>query len=187
MARVVTNLTGLRSRGGTIASVLKDISKVNTGPAWNHRATTREVIIGMHGGAPGQSDYRAWRFLTFVPGIHAMYFELWRLSGGEEAFLDRAYLSLFRIARFEGEKELLALHCDPNEADSAPHVMYKRGPHLHLLASTFPSPHAHIPLNRCHLDQVLQSVETFTDAFHKGVIMIKDEVLEPLSHEPITY
>jgi hypothetical protein len=111
-----------------------------------------------------------------------MYFELWRLTTPDQACLDKAYLSLFRSVRehIDQEQELMALHCDPNEPDHAEHAVYKQGPHLHLCTSEIPGRHAHIALNRCHLDEVLRSAGTFTEAFRLALVMIREQVLRPL-------
>jgi len=112
-----------------------------------------------------------------------MYFELWRLTSADQACLYRAYLSLFRTLKqqTDEERELMALHCDPYEPDQAEHAIYKKGPHLHLCTSEIPGPHAHIALNRCHLDEVLGSTGAFTQAFHLALGMISEEVLRPLA------
>jgi len=179
MARVLSNINDLALRGGELSKILGEICRVR--PAWQPRSRTGELIIGLHSGSPPQSDYRSWRFPTFVPGIQAMYFELWRLTSKNEGCLDKAYLSLFRTSRqADSEQELLALHCDPNEPDGADHAVYKQGPHLHMCASEIPGPHAHIALNRCHLVEVLRSRESFTNALHLALVMLKDEVLSPL-------
>lgn len=181
MPRIVTTVDALSSRGQVVRQILKEISSKPTGPAWKPRSTGREYIIGAHSGSPTQSDYRSWRFPTIVTEINAMYFELWKITSRENAFLDRAYLSLYRKGvNFDPEDEILALHCDPNEPDIAEHAVYKQGPHLHLIKPEFPGPHAHIALNRCHLPEVLHSVESFTSAFHSAVVMIRDQVLRAM-------
>ena len=177
MARVISHIGDLASRGKDLSRILGEICTVK--PAWQPRSRVGEYVIGLHSGAPAQSDYRDWRFPTFVAGVHAMYFELWRVLS-DTAHLDRAYLSLFRTAASGGEQELLALHCDPNEPDGAEHAVYKQGPHLHLATSEVPGPHSHIALNRCHLEEVLKSRESFTRALHLALIMLRDEVLGPL-------
>jgi hypothetical protein len=112
-----------------------------------------------------------------------MYFERWRITLlRDAAFLDRAYLSLYRKGLdIDVEDEVLALHCDPNEPDGAEHAVYKQGPHLHLMKAEFPGPDAHIALNLCDLHEVLHSVESFTKAFHSAVVMIRDQILRARS------
>ncbi len=181
MPLVISNLSQLSARGREVSRLLREIARGSRGPVWQARPTGREYIIGVHTGSPAQSDYRSWRFPTFVDGIHAMYFELWRQDSATTFYLYRAYLSVFRRLRTtDTEQELFSLHCDPNEPDNAAHAVYKQGPHLHLGTSQVPGPHAHIALNRCHLPQVLASVEAFTRAFHLAIVMIKEEVLNPL-------
>lgn len=181
MAFVTSTLDQLSSRGAEVSRVLRAIAKGEKGPVWQPRSRRGEYIIGVHTGSPPQSDYRSWRFPTFVESIYGAYFELWREDSENTFYLNRAYLSLLRRPRSAStEQELLALHCDPNEPDDADHAVYKRGPHLHFGTSEIPGPHAHIALNRCHLSEVLHSVETFTNAFRLAVVMIKEEVLSPL-------
>src|SRR5947208_6587098 len=106
--KIITTLDVLSARGHVISRFLGEISNVPSGPAWKPRSSTREYIIGAHAGSPPGSDYRLWRFPTFVPGVHGMYFELWRMHSGDCAFLYRAYLSLYRLSRpGDTEEELL--------------------------------------------------------------------------------
>jgi hypothetical protein len=180
MFRITTNMAALSSRGAEVSRMLKQLTQTPTGPAWQPRSIGREYVIGVHAGAPATSDYRSWRFPTFISRVHAMYFELWRMFGRDEAYLFRAYFSLFRSVASNEEQELLALHCDPNEALGSPHEVYKRGPHLHLMTSSVPNPHAHIALNRCHLDDALGSVASFTNAYELAFEMIAHQILKPL-------
>jgi hypothetical protein len=55
---------------------------------------------------------------------------------------------------------------------------YKKGPHLHIKAATDPLPHAHFALNLGHLDAVLESIESLSEALRCGILMIKEEVLD---------
>ena len=81
----------------------------------------------------------------------------------------------------DDEKELLALHCDPNEPDDADvlkHALYKRGPHIHVSASEQPLPHSHFALNAAHLREVLSSAEQLVQAMSKGIVLVRDQVLD---------
>lgn len=57
---------------------------------------------------------------------------------------------------------------------------YKKGPHLHIKAADDPLPHAHIALNLGHLDAVLGSIGTLSEAMRCAIFMLKEEVLDRL-------
>ncbi|MGO8735448.1 MAG: hypothetical protein ACLQVM_21935 [Terriglobia bacterium] len=101
-------------------------------------------------------------------------------------YLERAYLHLYLTTHVDGEateKEMVLLHCDPNEADEPKgwlglrHSRYKRGPHLHISTAQQPIPHSHFALNACDLESVLSSVESLTKAMREAVQMLEDQVL----------
>ena len=132
-----------------------------------------------------------WRFTTYVPSLLGEYYERWRPVDEKRKryFLDRAYLHLYMTTRVDGqptEKQMLALHCDPNEPDEPDnwagpvHARYKRGPHLHISVAEHPIPHSHIALNACHLDSVLHSVESLSEAMQRAVQMLDHQVLKLL-------
>ncbi len=184
---ILSPIRKLPSRGDEIRKLLQPIAKHEDGPAWQPIASSREYIIGTHDGSPSQSNYRDWRFSTYVPQIHASYFEFWKktfVDKKEIWYLDRAYLHIYRINLLtRGEEEFLALHCDPNESQEAEHVLYKRGPHLHIKVAQKPIPHAHIALNLGHLKEVLGSVEALSKAMKMGVQMLREEILDAMSRE----
>lgn len=174
----------LRARGRHIRELLRPLSKQPDGPAWEPKTTQYNYVIGTHDGSPSSSNHQDWRFATFVPGLRANYFELWKRID-EFWYLDRAYLNIFQtdpIARTE--KKFLSLHCDPNEPDDAPHAIYKRGPHLHIQAASDPFPHAHIALTGEHLDVVLNSFDSLFKAMEWAVYMLKEQVLDVMIVEP---
>jgi hypothetical protein len=120
--------------------------------------------------------------------MHGSYQERWCPVNEKRKryYLERAYLHLYLTTQIEGEameKELLLLHCDPNETDEPVdwpglrHSKYKRGPHLHISTAQQPIPHSHFALNACHLDSVLSSVESLTKAMEVAVQMLEDQVL----------
>jgi len=171
----------LRARGRHVRELLRPISKQSGGPAWKLTGrSSYQCVIGTHDGSPS-SSHQDGRFATFVPGLRANYFELWRRVGEESWYLDRAYLNIFQtdlIARTE--KKFLSLHCDPNELDDAPHAIYKKGPHLHIQAANAPFPHAHIALTGEHLDVVLGSFDSLFKAMEWAVYMLKEQVLDAM-------
>lgn len=172
----------LSKRGPAIQKLLRRISKdPKNGPAWRRVTGISSLTFAVHEGAPPTSHYRDWRFNTIVPGVTAQYFEAWEnVPGTNNWFLEKAYLHLFQMKSRTEEQELFCLHCDPSECDGERHVFYKRGPHVHMM-SVLPSlSHAHIPLNRCHLNEVLASHEALFEAFEMGLVMIKDQILAVL-------
>jgi hypothetical protein len=143
-----------------------------------------ETVIPVYSGTRPTFEYRDWRFGTTVMGIRGSYFERWIPSDEKRTrfYLDRAYLHLYwQLRAQDDEKELLALHCDPNETDDAGplrHAHYKRGPHIHVSASEYPLPHSHFALNATQLDEILSSAERLSEAFSSGVVLVRDQVLD---------
>lgn len=173
----------LSFRGKLVRKMLVPLTKRPDGPACQPKSIRRTYIIGAHDGSPPTSDYRDWRFATCVPNYRAMYFELWREIDNINWYLDRAYLSIYRIVdpHILLESEILCLHCDPNEPDDAPHSIYKKGPHLHILEASEPIPHSHIALQQeKHIPLVLGSVESLMEAMTWAIKMIREEVLEAI-------
>jgi hypothetical protein len=176
------------SRGEKVRELLSPLSNKLGGPAWQLRGLRRSFIIGVHDGSPTQSDYRDWRFATFVPNYRGMYFELWDTVDDRTWFLDRAYLNIYQtVVHTQQEIEYLCLHCDPNESDEAAHAVYKKGPHLHIKGGTpQPIPHSHIALQqKDHLTIVLDSCDSLMGAMSWGVNMIKEEILDEIFKEMV--
>jgi hypothetical protein len=105
MAIIQMKISELVSRGENIRTMLRPISKLETGPAWERKSAPGGIIIAVHDGVNPTSDYRDYRFSTFVQNFQAMYFELWRRTEEDEQswYLEKAYLSIYRLinnARF---------------------------------------------------------------------------------------
>ena len=143
-------------------------------------ASRRHYVLAVHDGAAPNSDYHDWRFSTYRRDFRCRYYEVWE-SIDNQFFryeLNRAYFNLFRIYRISlREDSLFALHCDPVVKDTEPHALYKQGPHLHMDFAEDPLPHAHIALNRSHLEDTLGSVESLSKALATAVNMFKEQVL----------
>lgn len=181
-----TSIENLATRGNVIRTFLRPIAGRPGGPAWDNRPTATGFIIATHDGAPPTGDYRDWRFATILPGFRGMYFERWLRVGSDRKqiwYLERAYLHLYEtIDHVTGqEAEYLCLHVDPNLPNDSAHWIYKRGPHLHVSTARHPIPHAHIALNRGHLDDVLRSVESLSQAMALAITMIREEILDSLN------
>ncbi len=170
------------SRGKEIRRLLRPIaSTYSNGPAWAHKPVGQSIIIGTHDGSSITSDYRDWRFSTFVPKTRASYFEKWDRFDDDLFFLNRAYLHIYLYDTTTSyENELILLHCDPNEAGDTNKTTYKKGPHLHIVAAEYPIPKAHIPLNMIHIHAILNSAQNLLDAMAAAVVLIKEEVLDRL-------
>jgi hypothetical protein len=188
MPNILLEIEDLNSRGEKIRGLLRPLTRRPDGPAWQRRSRSRVFIIGTHDGSPTQSDFRDWRFSTFVPNYRGMYFELWRSINEKIWYLDQAYLNIYRSEPHEHtEAEYLCLHCDPNEPEHAPHSIYKRGPHLHIKGgSPAPLPKSHIALQQdVHLDVTLNSCDSLMHALSWGIRMIKEEILDEILEDMV--
>jgi hypothetical protein len=141
------------------------------------------VTLAAYSGGRTPQHHHEWRFNTRVDGIRGGYYERWQPvdSTRRRYCFERGYLHLFRRvgpARESTEKQVLALHCDPNEERDAPHALYKIGPHLHVSAAEPPLNAAHIALNYSHLDEVLGSFERLSVAFSNSITMVNEQVLK---------
>jgi hypothetical protein len=143
-------------------------------------STRQAITFVVFSGAEPDRPIDEWRFTTFVPSLRAAYRERWVPTDerGKSYYLQQGYLHLFyQSGRGEDEEEVLALHCDPNESDDQPHVLYKRGPHIHVVAAPQPLPHSHFALNLSSLDTVLSSIDNLHRAFSGAVLMLQEQVL----------
>ena len=140
------------------------------------------VISTYEGSSPPGIDYRSWRFKTTKDKLRASYFEIWRPDDPEQSnwYLFRAYLTIFEINQADRtEKELVALHCDPDEPSDAPHAKYKQGPHLHMLSAADPLQHSHIALNspRYLHSNVLASFNDLSEHFDEAIQLVSEQVV----------
>ena len=149
-----------------------------------------EFMIAVHSGPRPDLGPADWRFTTIVRGVRAGYYERWIASDEKRKkyYLDRSYLHLYRSGTDElSEREILALHCDPNEPDDTgelKHAIYKRGPHVHVTAFDQPLPHSHFAHNLGELDSILGSMLSLHRAVSTGIVMLRDQVLDVLeAHE----
>lgn len=169
----------LASRGNDVRRMLSQIALVPGGPAWTNKIMPGgELVLGVHDEARPEGPIRQWRFSTTTYRIRANYYESWLPLPGQTniSYLERAYLTLYKVQGPAEETELLALHCDPEEPDSETAV-YKRGPHFHVTAAQDPIPRAHIALSLGHINEVLESADSLTQSLQESIGMIRDEVL----------
>jgi hypothetical protein len=181
------DVDALPSRGHEICEMLTPIAgKVRL--AYRIVPHRSEVMIAVHTGDAPEFDVTDWRFSTVVRGIRAAYHERWIAvdEKRQRFYIERAYLHLYRRRADESdEREIVALHCDPNEPDDSgvlKHAVYKRGPHIHVTASEQPFPHSHIALNSAQIGEVLKSVDSLHNAVAAGVVLLRDQVLDVLDH-----
>jgi hypothetical protein len=136
------------------------------------------VLVAHDNTRIGES-YRDWTFRTFAKNFWCKYFELWKQIGQtQEWYLERAYLTILRpdIPNHDFD-EYLCIHCDPNDLSAEPFGSYKRGPHLHVEMAEAPIPDCHFPLNLGHLQEVLSSVNSLTEALRQAVEVLSHEFL----------
>jgi hypothetical protein len=118
-----------------VARLLRPIAPPAQRLACRPRWLGRQVVLCAYiGPEPTNPDPDEWRFPTKIPQIRACYYERWLATDSrrDKLYLERAYLHLFIRQEQLLEKQVLALHCDPNEAESNKHFRYKAGPHIHM-------------------------------------------------------
>jgi hypothetical protein len=121
----------------------------------------------------GSRDYREASFRTKNRAIRCSYFELWKIAGGRDLLLDRAYFTVLRVVPATREfRELLCVHADP----AAP-LDLKQGPHLHISCAPDPIPHCHFPLEFGFLPVVLADCGSLTAAIARAIRLVAIEVL----------
>lgn len=178
MPCIQLDIGSVYSRGSQIRDLLSILSLNPGGPAWHTLpAQAGSIVFAAYDGPRPGGPASDWRFLTSTLGIRANYYEKWNpVPEATLAYLDRAYLTIYQRKGPLEEAELLALHCDPDEPDGEG-AIYKRGPHLHIVAAESPIPKAHIALAITHLSEVLASASNLMEALGRCIIMIRDEVL----------
>jgi len=178
---VALSVEQLETRIGTVQKLLKPLvgGKHAVPCCFVANPSVPGRILSGHPGGSGHTDHRALWFPTFIKTVQCQYFEIWLPSDGEKRWeLERAYLSISRVIRQLGKREdILCVHCDPLTKDSDPLASYRKGPHLHVMLAQAPLPRAHFPLNACHLQQVLASVESLTNAMQSAIGIVCHEVI----------
>jgi hypothetical protein len=147
---------------------------------------SKGIVIATWDEYRSDRDYTERRFRALpANGIWYNYYEIWReIDANHNCILFRAY---FHVYRADEQRQLLpfaCLHSDPNEVPTDPNdahqvrvCRYKRGPHLHVLRADEPMPSCHFPLNLGHLDAVLASAASITDAIRTGIDLIHYEMV----------
>ena len=170
----------LHAQEARVRSMLRPISRAQSGPAAASQTLGGVWILGTHDGAPSLSTYRDWRFATPAQRHYAMYFEVWRPVDRRRFGMQCAYLNIYQRCSNGEEREILCLHCDPGEPPTARHAAYKRGPHWHLAFAEDPVQRAHLALHVGRVDELLGDNERLHSALADAVQMIRDEVIDIL-------
>ncbi len=125
-------------------------------------------------------DPREWLFKTHTNNIWAKYHELWLPeSGTKSLILTKVYLTL-SLGKESGLRDLICLHCDPNENSNDYFVICQHNPHLHIKAADAPLHRSHFPLSITE-EKILNSLESITNSFEKAIKILNYEVLKNYS------
>ena len=175
----VLDEAALRKRANAMTSLLKPLLPPQQRLSCYPRYESPSIVLtpsftGLQAEAGGVT------FPTRKPKIRASYREVWIPDPRDRRKfgLDRAYLHVFLRDESNQEKELVLLHCDPNEPTVAPHYRYKAGPHLHLQTAEQPIPHSHIGLNMTDFPQVIASIDQLSKAIASAIVMISEQILD---------
>jgi len=187
MPRICLPTNELTSRIPTVQALLSPLRKQGkpVGCGFDRGLYQGSKVLGAHDALGAGVTYKDWLFRSYVHSIFCQYFEIWQpFQGGKSVCLSRAYLSLHSLDR-DGlsttRREILSVHCDPQmDLDKLP-SRYKCGPHLHVKATESRISRCHFPLNLGHLDAVLASAESLTDAIGDAIEVVTNEVLKSLS------
>jgi len=137
--------------------------------------------IALRQGQKGPLSYRDWRVSLTPSDVSIAYFEIWQYATGLRHpicyLLHKAYFHLYLPQPTGVEKELLFLHCDPQETNVSPHYRYKVGPHFHFEVAGSPWKNAHIPLCDGWQEQVLQGLDELDQAIARAIDFIADQFL----------
>lgn len=178
--RCTLNTDKFGPRAQIITKLLRPIVPKGRSLSCRPRLLNRQMVLSAYlGSEPIDTSPDLWRFSTRISRIRASYYERWiSVDYRQQAFfLDRAYLHLYLRSDAITEREIVALHCDPNEAQSGRHFRYKAGPHIHMSTAQDPLHHSHIALNNESFPKVLSSVANLTVAIEMAVALVDDQVL----------
>jgi hypothetical protein len=170
---IIENEKNILKRIQNIRKLLKPIVKrdISAYPKTNNM----EILYSAFEQSKTTSDYRATRFRTKNPDYEGNYFERWTKVKINKWKLTQAYLTIYY-----DNKEIVALHCNPDISTKDPIYKYKSGPHIHVNHSNSNISKAHIALNLSNIDAVTENFDDFEKAISNAVIMIKDEIIERL-------
>lgn len=171
------------SRGKQVKNLIKNVAHDGNRIQFiNKSIGGRAFVIAISDTFETGNEFASWRFKTYVPEFHAMYYEVWIPFEEDIYFLERAYFHLYKTKqrRLE-EEEYILLHCDVSESDDTEHAKYKQSPHLHIKSAEQPLPHSHFALNNCDLENTLSSLEKLDFALSEAIQMLDNQVLLELA------
>lgn len=194
--RIRLSIDELSKRGTIVQGMLAAITP-NHGPAFEQRTSSTTFKIGTHNGSRTGSQVSDWYFNTSYRGILAQYYEYWEKfddNGEESWFLERAYFHICRANEARGKPdEIVLLHCDPSFDPSdgvlpgsdalkrrTKQAPYKTSLHLHIVEAKAPFPHAHIALHLGFANQVMESIDSLSNAVTTAIGMLQDEILDEM-------
>lgn len=174
---IIVEENALKGRLNEVRKLLSPMSKsVN---AQRDKFNTNEFILGaVSQNMSSSGPTKDWRFKTKTDGFYANYTEKWiRLQGASEWNLVYSYLTLYNGPLVSG-KEVLALHCDPNEPKNSKFYKYKCGPHMHIHHTDDIVKSAHIALNLSNYEIVVNDILQLNKAFADAISMVASEFLK---------
>jgi hypothetical protein len=164
----------LQSRPNSIRELLKPIAGHSIAA---HRDTTdpKSITYGVLNGSKTTNAVRDWRFKTKNNELRGNYVEKWsQINNGFTLLF--SYLSILQGQR-DHEKEIFALHCDPNESIHSKFYKYKSGPHMHIITEDQRISNAHIALNIANHSEIIESYEKLQKAISDAIQMISSEFI----------
>ena len=182
--RIRSSISDLSTfRGAEIIKLVKSVANKADKVSINLRSIGgRAFVIAISDTIESGTDFTTWRFNTYIPDFHAMYYEIWRPLYEDTYYLDRVYFHLYKTKQTKLEEtEYILLHCDASEPEDTEHSIYKQSPHLHIKCAEHPIPHSHFALNICDLHNTLYSLENLTVAIHNAIEMLDKQVLLQLT------
>lgn len=137
-------------------------------------------VIGVNQGHYRIGSYNNWRVNLREYPVSIGYFEVWRHEKDRRHrvryLLLSAYFHVYLAHTAEEEREMIFLHCDPQEQQDNEHFRYKVAPHIHIEIAGDPWRRAHIPLCDGWQEEVLASLDSLDKAFTRGIKFIINEI-----------
>ena len=166
----------LPKRMTTLRKILQPLSSRIS--AQRENSVPNSFVLGISGqGMQNSGVYRDWRFKTNKEKYYGNYTEIWNPTTSSQWRLAIAYLTIYKGPLSTG-KEVLSLHCDPDEPAGSTHYKYKCGPHMHIHHIDSIIKAAHIALNMPNLNLVTNNIEQLDKAFADAIEMITHEFLK---------
>jgi hypothetical protein len=178
--RCVLEPSAIAARARELPKLLKPLLPVGQGLQCWPQSTGQFILLSPYSGpVPSETGIEGHKFATTVPRIRAAYQERWQATDFEKKSyaMERAYLHIYERDSNGIEEQIVALHCDPNESQTAKHYKYKAGPHIHMMTARDPLPHAHIGLNNSELETVLKSAKNLTVAISSAIALVQTQIL----------